>query len=478
MERVAFVTEPLLSSDFVQFQVAVPLLERLARHFDLGLTAPALSQSVRETLESRGIHALGGTARAPPLRHSRDELPSYVWSWARDAFLGQNAREINRTLREFGGLRVNYSMTTACDADCWYIQSGTLGPALQAMQGSFNRRLRWPVRLTATAIGAADWTHAWRAAKHARRIYSSTHHVGWAFGERSIAVRGVVPFYYRSVFRPSTRNPSRDFLLSYLGKETDVEALLQLAKLGVPLKIFGSKSPGWVDSAFRGQLPAHVELLGRLSDEELRDIYSNALLTVFPFTEEPFGLVPVESMACGTPVLSYRKQGPQETIVEGRTGWLVDSPAELIGAARRIFRKGYSPIVTDRCLERAQDFHVDTLAQQWEGLLRAAISDDPEPGYVQRLAERPHAARGAGPILRPQPHLVGVWVEPLGPPTNFDLLGLEGTRWTARHPPAIRIPTFGPTGLPDSPNAGALSSEAPERLDLAQAETAKRTPAP
>ncbi len=422
MDRVAFVTEPLLSTEFVQYQVAAPLLERLARRFEVGLTAPALSEPVRQALESRGIHTFGGTAGFPPVRHPRDELPPYVWSWGRDALLGLNGREVNRCLREFGGLRVNYSMTTACDADCWYIQSGTLGPALEAMQRSFNGWLRWPARIAGTAIGAADWTHAWRAAKHARRIYSSTHHVGRGFTEHSIPVRGVLPFYYRDVFRPSAPSPSRGYLLSYLGKETDTQALYQLSQLGIPLKIFGSKSPGWVDAAFRSGLPAHVEILGHLSDEELRGLYSNALVTVFPFTEEPFGLVPVESMACGTPVLTYRRQGPGETVVDERTGWLVDTAEELVRMARRVFRRGYPAAMVRQCLERARDFHVDTLAQQWVGLISAAIEGSPEPEYVQRLtlhlAERP----GSGPIKpRTLPHSMPIRVEPFGLDSEYEL---------------------------------------------------------
>jgi len=44
--------------------------------------------------------------------------------------------------------------------------------------------------------------------------------------------------------------------------------------------------------------------------EELIDLYSNALFTLFTFTHELFGYVLVESMACGTSVLTYNRQGP------------------------------------------------------------------------------------------------------------------------------------------------------------------------
>lgn len=460
-ERIAFVTEPLLSPEFVQYQVAAPLLSRLARHFEVGLTAPALSAPVREALTSLGVTPFGGTAAFPALRYPRDELPSYIWSWGRDALLGLNSREINRELRAFGGLRVNYSMTTACDSDCWYVQSGTLGPALESMQQSFRPALRWPARLAGTAIGAADWTHAWRSARHARRIYSSTQHVGQSLAERDIRIRGVMPFFYRPTFAPSTARPTRDYMLGYLGKETDTQTLAQLIELGIPMKIFGSKSPGWVDSRFRGRLPSHVELLGHLTDEQLRDLYSNALFTVFPFTEEPFGLVPVESMACGTPVLTYAKQGPAETVLDGRTGWLATSSFELVERARRVFRDGYPSPMVASCLDRAQEYHVDTMADRWGELLEAVMLDKPEPESIQPLA-RPGAIL-PGLARPPEARLQAaqVYVEPLGPALG---VGTPSSVHRPLGPGTVPVPGASPTG----PAAARLGTGAPGSLSGAR----------
>ncbi|NLG27304.1 MAG: glycosyltransferase family 1 protein, partial [Chloroflexi bacterium] len=57
---------------------------------------------------------------------------------------------------------------------------------------------------------------------------------------------------------------------------------------------------------------------------ELVKLYNRALLTVYAPVMEPFGLVAVESMACGTPVLGVREAGLRETIVDGIAGVLVD----------------------------------------------------------------------------------------------------------------------------------------------------------
>ncbi|MFH1670127.1 MAG: glycosyltransferase [Patescibacteria group bacterium] len=58
-----------------------------------------------------------------------------------------------------------------------------------------------------------------------------------------------------------------------------------------------------------------VEFLGYVPHEELKDLYTNAKATIFPGLED-FGLVPVESMACGTPVVAFGKGGALETITE------------------------------------------------------------------------------------------------------------------------------------------------------------------
>ena len=62
-----------------------------------------------------------------------------------------------------------------------------------------------------------------------------------------------------------------------------------------------------------------------VSNEEIVDLYSKSILTVCPQKFEMFGYVPVESMACGTPVLAFDMMGPSETIIEGKTGWLAKS---------------------------------------------------------------------------------------------------------------------------------------------------------
>jgi hypothetical protein len=383
VERVVFVTEPLLSPDFVQFQIVVPLLERLKDRFELAVAAPRISREVAAAIEARGITAIDAGSRFLPLRHPRDEMPPFVWSWIRDTFARSNRRALSRALRDERGLRVNISMTSAVESDCWFVQSRPLGPALDVMGRSVRGGLGLALLAASSAVGLADLHHLRTMARHARQMYSSTHHVAHWFRSQGITVRGVLPVYYLPHFRPTTRNPTRDYVVGYLVKETDTTALRLLCDSGIPVRLFGSKSADWVRGTLQLDKYPNVKVLGYLREEQLRELYSNALATVFPFTEESFGLIPLESMACGTPVLTYRRQGPAETVLDGATGWLVDTPQQMVRWAVRLFQHGYTPSFVSACLRRARDYHIETITTGWVGLLKAISAGEAAPPPVQ-----------------------------------------------------------------------------------------------
>ncbi|WP_230688848.1 glycosyltransferase [Micromonospora sp. WMMD558] len=106
---------------------------------------------------------------------------------------------------------------------------------------------------------------------------------------------------------------------------------------GLPLVIAGSGPEE--ESLRRRAAAASVPVVFEVqpSRERLRELYWGAKCLLFP-THEDFGIIPVEAMACGTPVLGLRRGGVLETVVDGETGFLVDSsdPREYAGVLRHV----------------------------------------------------------------------------------------------------------------------------------------------
>jgi glycosyltransferase involved in cell wall biosynthesis len=177
-----------------------------------------------------------------------------------------------------------------------------------------------------------------------------------------------------SLFDPKTTNPSADYVLTHFGtygKEGKFSTVKAIADSGVPIRVFGETS----------QIPQplkrhhRINFLGKVTDAELASLYSNALYTLFAFEHEPFGYIPVESMACGTPVLTYEKQGPSETVINMKTGWLSDNDQEMINLAVLLWKKGYAADMRNECRKRALAFDVKKIAGVWEDTLRSENSE-------------------------------------------------------------------------------------------------------
>jgi glycosyltransferase involved in cell wall biosynthesis len=107
---------------------------------------------------------------------------------------------------------------------------------------------------------------------------------------------------------------------------------------GLPLKLCGKmREPlekAYFDAYVRPHLTSEIEYLGEVSHGEKVELLQHARATLFPIEwEEPFGLVMIESMACGTPVIASRWGAVPEVIEEGRGGVIVDdwgaAPAAL-----------------------------------------------------------------------------------------------------------------------------------------------------
>jgi glycosyltransferase involved in cell wall biosynthesis len=106
---------------------------------------------------------------------------------------------------------------------------------------------------------------------------------------------------------------------------------------GLPLKIAGKcaepAEQAYFDAHVRPHLGGDREYVGEVSHGEKVELLQHARATVFPISwQEPFGLVMIESMACGTPVIATRWGAVPEVIEDGRTGIIVDDWRETAGA--------------------------------------------------------------------------------------------------------------------------------------------------
>jgi len=133
--------------------------------------------------------------------------------------------------------------------------------------------------------------------------------------------------------------------LAFLGRispEKRVDRAIAIAtRCGMPLRIAAKVDPADRDYFEREirQLLDHplVEYVGEISEAQKDEFLGNAAALLFPIDwPEPFGLVMIESLACGTPVVAFRGGSVAEVIDHGVTGFVVDSIDEAVGATCNI----------------------------------------------------------------------------------------------------------------------------------------------
>jgi glycosyltransferase involved in cell wall biosynthesis len=334
--------------------------ELKARGHGVFMMSPVMSHSVEESLKATGIVPVNLQVKLA----AKNSGLSLLWfeTWAREAFLNLNSRRANAR----SNAAVNFSHTVVVPSMFWYLQ-GPTSKALVDMRKELNAMYRFVYEVSRPMIEFADGRLVKEMDRNSTFCVANSKFCASMYRKWGVRVSEIIyPPINCRMFRAKTSNPSSDYVLAYFGKETKFSIVEAVADLGVRIKAFGSKAPFIPRS-----LTSHpnVDFLGRISTDELVNAYTNALFTFFPFTHEPFGYIPVESMACGTPTLTYDSQGPSESIVDGYSGWFANDDAEIISKAINIWKQGYKREMRQNCVKEASKYDESIYVKRWLQIL-------------------------------------------------------------------------------------------------------------
>jgi len=155
------------------------------------------------------------------------------------------------------------------------------------------------------------------------------------------------------------REEKEDYVL-FVGRVTPDKGVLRAvraaamaeAPLVMAVKIADPEEEEYWNREVVPQIPTGTRVLGEISVQEKAELMAGARAVLFPIDwDEPFGLVMTESMACGTPVIARPRGSVPEVIVDGETGFIVDTDqeiAEAIGRAGEIDPKACRRRVEER----------------------------------------------------------------------------------------------------------------------------------
>ena len=170
-----------------------------------------------------------------------------------------------------------------------------------------------------------------------------------------------------------------DYLL-FLGRiaaEKRPDSAIRVAcQAGIPLRIAAKVDPAdreYFATTIRPLL-AHplINFLGEVNDQQKRELLCNARALLFPIDwPEPFGLVMIEALACGTPVITRRRGSTPEIIRDGHTGFICETEEEMVAA---VHRAGTLNRRESR-REFLERFTVTRMAQQYVNVYQAICAE-------------------------------------------------------------------------------------------------------
>lgn len=239
----------------------------------------------------------------------------------------------------------------AGEIDVTHAHDGILvRPDLLSLYGSMTQFLHEAMRWRYRNLHPAAWTaHAFERhiTRRARRVIALSNGLAEAIhrydGVERERIRVVHPGVDPREFAPRRDAhrirkkhgiPPEAPLILFVANEYErkglaplIEAFAQLRDQDWRLLLVGARDPApYLEQARKRGVGPRVAYAGKIRGHELAPYYSAATLLCVPSFLEPFGLVFLESMACGTPVVTTRNDGARDLIRDGKDGLLVDLP--------------------------------------------------------------------------------------------------------------------------------------------------------
>lgn len=344
----------------MQFNIVEMLVKNLDNYDSIEVITPYMPAFRKNLLYT------GGNARNITISESSGRMQfifrmfkkneSMLWaiSWLMEGLFSANSETAGRILQNSKGrdvLNLSYTVPVKCDL---YWNQATPPLITLDLMGRTNILARMVHLVMRPMLSFLDGKILKKHASMSANVAHNSRYLKDLYDSLGLQSKRVLhsPKVFME-YAPPEEPPTRDYVLAYVGKEVEVDTVVELAELGIRVISFGAKVPYGTSVA---RLREKTEFRGYVSEEELSGLYYNALFTAFPFTEEPFGWVPLESMQHGTPVLSYNKQGPSETIINGRTGWLVATRDEFINRAMKVWNSKDTGLQPEDCKGRVKEF--------------------------------------------------------------------------------------------------------------------------
>jgi glycosyltransferase involved in cell wall biosynthesis len=191
-------------------------------------------------------------------------------------------------------------------------------------------------------------------------------------------------------------------MLGRIAPEKGVDTALAIAATaGLPLRIAAK-----IDFADRGyfndriapllESATNADYIGEIGEAEKSEFLGGAVALLFPIEwPEPFGLVMIEAMSCGTPVIAFNRGSVPEVVEQGVTGFVVETAEDAAAAVEQALE-------LDRARIRAtfeQRFTSDIMAMNYEAAYRSVL----DMARITPLAELAAAAKTPAPVESPAP---------------------------------------------------------------------------